>query len=212
MNHITSYLNETMQIISKINRESINDAKNIILKIRENKGRIFFLGIGGSAGNASHAVNDFRKIAGIECYTPTDNASELTARTNDDGWENVFVKWLEGSNLSGKDAIFILSVGGGNIEKGVSVNLIKAIDYANSVNASVLGIVGRSDGYAAKKANVCIIIPEINSKHTTPHAEGFQGIILHLIVTHPDILKNQMKWEGIHIMPSTHLKALRDKK
>lgn len=208
MDYTVEYLNEMMLINTKLafDFENINKIKDIILTIRKNKGRLFFLGVGGSAGNASHAVNDFRKIAGIETYAPTDNVSELTARVNDDGWENVFTKWLQVSDLNEKDAIFILSVGGGNVEKKVSVNLVNAIDYAKSVKANVLGIVGRDGGYTAKLADACVVIPTVNEKTITPHTEAYQGVILHLLVTHPDILKNEMKWESLSGLPVKKIK------
>ena len=160
-------------------------------------GRLFFLGVGGSAGNASHAVNDFRKICGIEAYTPTDNVSELTARTNDNGWESVFVDWLKGSKFNSKDGIFVLSVGGGNIEKNISVNLVHALDYAKEVGARIFGIVGRDGGYTSKVAHACIIVPTVNPETVTSHTESFQGILLHLIVSHPALKVSEMKWESV---------------
>lgn len=170
---------------------------DIISEVKKNDGRIFFLGVGGSAGNASHAVNDFRKIAGIECYSPTDNVSELTARVNDDGWDTSFVNWLIGSRLGSKDCVFIFSVGGGNIEKNVSVNLVNAAKYAKEKGARVIGIVGKDGGYTAKVADACVIIPVVNEDSITPHTESFQGTIWHLIVTHPSIKSNEMKWESV---------------
>jgi D-sedoheptulose 7-phosphate isomerase len=164
------------------------------LDVRKNGGRLFFLGVGGSAGNASHAVNDFRKLAGFESYSPTDNVSELTARTNDEGWNTVFSGWLKVSKLDSKDCLFVLSVGGGDKGKQVSVNLCEAIDYAQDVGARVISIVGKRQGYAASASTVCLIIPEVNSKHVTPHSESFQTVIWHLLVSHPDLQINGTKW------------------
>ena len=155
------------------------------------------MGVGGSAGNASHAVNDFRKIAGIESYAPTDNVSELTARINDDGWDTCYANWLRGSRLSPKDAIFILSVGGGNTENRISINLVEAMKYARQVGAKVFGIVGRDGGYTAQIADACVIIPSVNSTTVTAHTEAFQAVVWHMIVSHPDVLANQMKWETV---------------
>jgi D-sedoheptulose 7-phosphate isomerase len=196
MDYIDRYFNEVLKIIGKLNRENILHIVKDLADLRKNCGRLFILGVGGSAANASHAVNDFRKICGIESYAPSDNVSELTARTNDDGWESVFVNWLKTSKLSSKDAIFILSVGGGNAEKNISVNLIKAIDYANESKAKILGIVGKDGGYTARNASNCVIIPVISEDTITPHSEAFQSVVLHLIVSHPDLKENQMKWES----------------
>ncbi|MDP2972804.1 MAG: SIS domain-containing protein [Deltaproteobacteria bacterium] len=168
-----------------------------LIDIRRENGRLFFLGVGGGAANASHAVNDFRKICGMEAYTPTDNVSELTARTNDSGWESVFVDWLRGSKLNSRDAIFVLSVGGGNSEKNVSVNLIRALDYAKGVGAKIFGIVGRDGGFTAKMADACVIIPTVNPETITPHTESFQSVLLHLIVSHPSLKVSEMKWESV---------------
>ena len=169
----------------------------IILDIRRNHGRLFFLGVGGSAGNASHAVNDFRKIAGIESYSPCDNVSELTARTNDDGWESVFVEWLKGSHLNNQDGVFVLSVGGGNQEKNVSVNLVRALEYAKKTGAKIVGIVGRDGGYTGKTADACVIVPTVNTATVTAHTEAFQAVIWHLIVSDPRMRATEMKWESI---------------
>jgi D-sedoheptulose 7-phosphate isomerase len=196
MEYIDRYFNEVLKIIGKLNRENILHIVKDLAYLRKNDGRLFILGVGGSAANASHAVNDFRKICGIESYTPSDNVSELTARTNDDGWESVFVNWLKTCKLSSKDAIFILSVGGGNAEKNISVNLIKAIDYAKDSKAKILGIVGKDGGYTARNASNCVIIPVISDDTITPHSEAFQSVVLHLIVSHPDLKENQMKWES----------------
>jgi len=194
--YITEHLNESKKIIDLIDKKNIEGIVRIILNVKKNYGRLFFLGVGGSAANASHAVNDFRKIAGIESYTPIDNVSELTARTNDDGWESVFVNWLKCNKIDSDDCIFIFSVGGGNKEKNISVNLIHAIDYAKEKGCKIVGVVGKDGGYTAKVADCCVIIPVVNDESITPHSEAFQGVVWHLIVSHPDIKANQMKWES----------------
>jgi D-sedoheptulose 7-phosphate isomerase len=197
MNYIQEYLNEANQIIAQLDTEGIERMVRMLVDLRKKNGRLFFLGVGGSAANASHTVNDFRKICGIESYTPTDNVSELTARTNDNGWESVFVDWLNGSKLSENDGIFVLSVGGGNSEKNISVNLLKALDYAKEVGAKIFGIVGRDGGHTAKVADACVIVPTISPETVTPHTESFQSVILHLIVSHPDMKVAEMKWESV---------------
>jgi D-sedoheptulose 7-phosphate isomerase len=197
MTHVSQYLNEAKQIIDKIDRNAIEKMIGTLIEIRKNKGRIFLLGVGGSAGNASHAVNDFRKLAGFEAYTPVDNVSELTARTNDEGWNTVFVEWLKGCNLTAKDVVIVFSVGGGNAEKNISANLVRALEYAKMVKAKILGIVGRDGGYTAKVADACIIIPTVNPENVTPHSEGFQGIIWHLIVSDPRLKMIENKWESV---------------
>ena len=196
MDYIKKYLEQTSKIASMLDQNEINKAINILKSIRENKGRLFILGVGGSAGNASHAVNDFRKIAGIETYTPTDNVSELTARVNDDGWDSVFRNWLRVSNLNSKDAILVFSVGGGNIEKNISVNLVQALKLSKEVGAKIMGIVSRDGGYTKEVADCCILIPVMTAETVTPHAEEFQAIVWHLLVSHPDIQMNEMKWES----------------
>ena len=165
--------------------------------LRERGGRLFILGVGGSAGNASHAVNDFRKIAGIEAYAPTDNVSELTARVNDDGWATVFEEWLKVSRLSERDAVLVFSVGGGNEDKNVSPNLVRALKYAKNVKATVLGIVGRDGGYTAQVADACVIVPTVNPAHVTPHSEAFQAVVWHGLVTHPLLKRDETKWESV---------------
>jgi D-sedoheptulose 7-phosphate isomerase len=165
--------------------------------LREKGGRLFFLGVGGSSANSSHAVNDFRKICGIESYTPTDNVSEMSARVNDDGWDTVFMKWLQGSRLGKTDGVFVLSVGGGNAEKNVSPNIVKALEYARDTGAKIFGVVGRDGGYTARVADACVIIPTVNPETITPHTESFQAVVLHLIVSHPAMKINQMKWESV---------------
>ena len=190
------HLQEAREIIDAIDIAPIERMVPILVGLRETGGRLFFLGVGGSAGNCGHAVNDFRKIVGIEAYAPTDNVSELTARTNDDGWETVFVEWLKTSRLRPTDALFIFSVGGGSLEKNVSPNLVRALQYAKEVGAKVLGVVGRDGGYTAKVADVTICIPTVNPASVTPHSEAFQAVVWHLLVTHPSLKVGQMKWEG----------------
>jgi D-sedoheptulose 7-phosphate isomerase len=168
----------------------------ILTYTKSKAGRVFFLGVGGSAGNCSHAVNDFRKIVGIECYAPTDNVSELTARTNDEGWGTIFAEWLKVSKLSSNDVLFVLSVGGGNLEKNISPNLVEALKYGKAVNAKIVGIVGRDGGYTAKVADACVIVPTVNPENITPHSEAFQAVIWHLLVSHPSLKANQTKWES----------------
>lgn len=197
MNYSSQHLNEAIKVIEQIDAQKIEEMVKILFKVRENDGRLFFLGVGGSAGNCSHAVNDFRKIVGIESYAPTDNVSELTARTNDEGWDSIFSEWLKTSKLKKNDCLFIFSVGGGNLEKNVSTNLIKAIDYAKEVEAKILGVVGRDGGYAYKNSNSVLIVPVVNAENITPHTEAFQAVIWHLIVSHPLLKKNQTKWESI---------------
>lgn len=197
MSYILEYMQDVKTIAEKVDYIAIEKMVDIISDIRKNSGRLFFLGVGGGAGNASHAVNDFRKIAGIESYSPCDNVSELTARINDNGWEGVFVEWLKGSRLNCNDGIFVFSVGGGNREKNVSVNLVKALEYAKIVGAKVLGIVGRDGGYTAGVADGCVIIPTVNPGTVTPHTESFQAVIWHLIVSHPRLKASEMKWESI---------------
>ncbi len=197
MDYIRSYFDEVKKVVDSIDRGGIKQIVEQLIFLRNRGGRVFFLGVGGGAANTSHAVNDFRKICGIEAYTPTDNVSELTARTNDSGWESVFIEWLRGSNLTSKDGVFILSVGGGNLEKNISFNLIRALDYAKEVGAKIFGIVGRDGGYTAKVADACVIVPTVSPKTVTPHTESFQSVILHLIVSHPALKVSEMKWESV---------------
>lgn len=194
MNFINSFLNESKFIIENIDKQKVNSLISEISNLKKRKGRLFFLGVGGSAANCSHAVNDFRKICGIESYAITDNVSELTARTNDDGWKTIFSKWLETSKLNKKDAIFILSVGGGNISKNISVNLIEAIKFAKLKKSKIFGITGKKIGYTQKNADKCIAIPVLNNEFLTPQSESFQSLILHLIVSHPKIKSFSTKW------------------
>jgi D-sedoheptulose 7-phosphate isomerase len=190
------HLRETAEVVSKIDPALCERAVDLLANVRERGGRLFILGVGGSAANASHAVNDFRKIAGLECYAPTDNVSELTARTNDEGWSTVFAEWLKGSRLNEKDALLVFSVGGGNLEKNVSPNLVAALELAKERGSSILGIVGRDGGYTAKVADVAIIIATVNPENTTPHAEAFQAVVWHLFVSHPRLKVAQTKWES----------------
>ncbi len=196
MSFTQSYLEETQKVVAGLDVAAIDKMVDELARVRERGGRLFIIGVGGSAGNAGHAVNDFRKICGFEAYAPTDNVSELTARTNDEGWATVFSEWLKGSRVNGKDALLIFSVGGGNVEKNVSPNLVSAIQLAKQVGASVLGIVGRDGGYTAKEADACVIVPTVNPEHVTPHSEAFQGVVWHLFVSHPKLKVNRTKWES----------------
>ncbi|MBI2813965.1 MAG: SIS domain-containing protein [Opitutae bacterium] len=196
MSYSVQHLKETAEIVSKLNAADCEKCVAELRATRERGGRLFILGVGGSAANASHAVNDFRKIAGLECYAPTDNVSELTARTNDEGWASVFVEWLRGSRLTAKDTLLILSVGGGNLEKNVSPNLVLALQFAKQVGARVLGIVGKDGGHTAKVADACVLVPVVNANNITPHSEAFQAVVWHLFVSHPDLKVNQTKWES----------------
>ncbi len=201
MSYSAQHLKETAEIVAKINPADCEKCVAELRAVREHGGRLFMLGVGGSAANASHAVNDFRKITGIETYAPTDNVSELTARTNDDGWASVFVEWLRVSRLNSKDCLFILSVGGGNIEKNVSPNLVAALQLAKQVGARIIGIVGKDGGYTAKVADACVIVPTVNPNNVTPHSEAFQAVVWHLFVSHPDLKVNQTKWESVSAKP-----------
>jgi len=192
--HIAIFFSQVGLIADQIDKDQIGLMAKALLKIREKDGRLFFLGVGGSAGNCSHAVNDFRKLCGIETYAPTDNVSELTARINDDGWDFALAAWLKGSKLGENDAIFILSVGGGNLEKNVSVNLIKAIDYAKEKNAKVFGIVGRDGGYTKKVGDNVVVVPVVDEKLVTPHSEAFQAVVWHCLVSHPELQIEATKW------------------
>jgi D-sedoheptulose 7-phosphate isomerase len=196
MTFTEEFLNEVRCVTEKLDAAHIEAAAETLGAVRERGGRLFILGVGGSAANASHAVNDFRKICGFEAYAPTDNVSELTARTNDEGWATIFSEWLRGSRLTSADGLLVLSVGGGNLEQNVSPNLVRAIQYAKEKGAAVVGIVGRDGGYTAKVADVSVIIPTVNASHVTPHSEAFQGIVWHLFVSHPKLKLNQTKWEN----------------
>ncbi len=190
------FLQESVEIMQSLDATAIESMANGLREVRERGGRLFILGVGGSAGHASHAVNDFRKICGFEAYTPTDNVSELTARINDEGWEGCFSEWLKGSRLNKKDALLIFSVGGGNKEKNVSVNLIRSIDEATRVGAAVFGIVGRDGGYTAKNSQASVVIPPMFSDHVTPHTEGLAAVVWHLVVSHPALKVSETKWES----------------
>ena len=196
MDFIKRYLDEVHRVVDGISVEAIEQLVSGLAALREDEGRLFFIGVGGGAGNAAHAVNDFRKIAGFESYTPTDNVSELTARVNDDGWDSSFLNWLKGSRLSNKDGVFVFSVGGGSEEKNISANIVKALRYARQVGARIFGVVGRDGGYTAKIANACVIIPIVSPGSVTAHTESFQAVVWHLIVSHPKIQINEMKWES----------------
>lgn len=192
-----TFIDEAKEVLNRLDAGAIERAVSILAETRESGGRLFILGVGGSAGNASHATNDFRKIVGIETYAPTDNVSELTARTNDEGWATVFSEWLKVSRLRPSDTILVLSVGGGSVEKNVSPNLVSALQYAKSVGSKVLGIVGRDGGYTANVADVAILIPTVNAENVTPHAEAFQAVVWHLMVSHPALKRAQTKWESV---------------
>lgn len=203
MSYTTQHLQETAEIVSKLSADDCEQCVAELLSTREQGGRLFILGVGGSAANASHAVNDFRKIAGFECYAPTDNVSELTARTNDEGWATVFSEWLRGSRLNKNDCLLILSVGGGNLEQNVSPGFISAIQLAKKVGARVLGILGKDGGYTATQADACVIIPTVNPNNITPHSEAFQAVVWHLLVSHPSLKMNQTKWESVATVKQT---------
>ena len=202
MTYAKQHLAEAAEVINKIDVEAIERMASLLADLRARQGRLFFLGVGGSAGNCSHAVNDFRKIVGIESYAPTDNVSELTARTNDEGWETVFVEWLKISRLSPNDMLFIFSVGGGNLEKNISPNLVRALMHAKEVGAKVVGVVGRDGGYTARVADACVIIPTVNPETITPHSEAFQAVVWHLLVSHPKLKAAQTKWESASLEAS----------
>tara|TARA_Y100000310_G_scaffold21723_1_gene20968 strand:+ start:261 stop:872 length:612 start_codon:yes stop_codon:yes gene_type:complete len=195
--YVKAYMGEVSRIASEIDRDAIGKMVDLLNEIRNNQGRLFIIGVGGGAGNASHAVNDFRKIAGIESYAPTDNVSELTARVNDDGWDTVFSSWLKGSNINSNDGVLIFSVGGGSVENNISTNIVSALKLTKSVGAKVMGVVGRDGGYTAKVADACVIIPTINPETITPHSEAFQAVVWHLLVSHPAIKEYEMKWESV---------------
>jgi D-sedoheptulose 7-phosphate isomerase len=195
--YINSYLDETNEIVAKLDRGQINSMIGLLKKVRDDKGRLFIIGVGGGAGHASHAVNDFRKLASIEAYTPMDNISEISARTNDDGFHTIFSNWLLGSNLGKKDAVMVFSVGGGNAKKNVSANIVEALKLAKGVGAKIVGVVGRDGGYTAQVADACVIVPVVNPENVTPHTEGFQAVVWHLIVSHPKFQSQKGKWESV---------------
>lgn len=197
MNFTKTFLTEAAEILDRLDHAQIDRTAELLANVRDTGGRLFILGVGGSAANASHAVNDFRKITGFEAYAPSDNVSELTARANDEGWHSIFAEWLKGSRLHSRGAILVFSVGGGDLERNVSPNLVHAIQYANKVGATIVGIVGRDGGYTAQKADACVLIPTVNPAHVTPHAEAFQGVIWHLLVSHPLLKRSATKWEAV---------------
>ncbi len=194
MTHTDQYFNQVQEIASVINTGEIEKLTQALVELRERGGRLFFLGVGGSAANASHAVNDFRKLCGIEAYAPTDNVSELTARTNDEGWETVFAGWLKTSRITSNDAVFVFSVGGGNQEKNVSVNLIKGLQVASEAGATIVGVVGRDGGYTKTTGDVVVVIPTVDEKLVTPHSEAFQAVVWHCLVSHPNLQVQATKW------------------
>lgn len=196
MTYAQQHMREAVEIINRIDVGAVEKMADLLAEVKRQDGRVFFLGVGGSAGNCSHAVNDFRKIVGIESYAPTDNVSELTARTNDEGWATIFVEWLKTSRLRKEDCVFIFSVGGGNLEKNISPNLVEALKHAKTVGAKVTGVVGRDGGYTAQVADACCIIPTVNVDTITPHSEAFQAVIWHLLVSHPKLKVNPTKWES----------------
>lgn len=196
MNYIDQYVRESVQILKQLDTTAIERVLGLLVRVRTECGRIFFLGVGGGAGHASHAVNDFRKIAGVECYAPTDNVSELTARINDDGWETSYRNWLVGSRLNRRDALFVFSVGGGDAERKISANLVSALQYAKQIGARIFGIVGRDGGFTAHVADACILVPVVNPDTVTPHTESFQALLWHLLVSHPKFKAQEMKWES----------------
>jgi D-sedoheptulose 7-phosphate isomerase len=191
------FLGEVGQIVEQLDHVAIERMVGILAETRDRRGRVFVLGVGGSAANASHAVNDFRKIAALEAYAPTDNVAELTARTNDEGWGSVFEDWLRGSRLAPDDLLFVLSVGGGDLANNVSPNLVRALRYANERNVRIIGVVGRPDGFTAQVADACVIVPAVNPDHVTPHSESMQAVIWHLLVSHPSLKAAPTKWESI---------------
>jgi D-sedoheptulose 7-phosphate isomerase len=196
MTYTEQHLAEAGQILERLDRAAIERVVDTLAAVRQRGGRLFFLGVGGSAGNCGHAVNDFRKLAGFEAYAPTDNVSELTARTNDEGWDTVFAAWLKGSRLRKEDALVVFSVGGGSLEKNISPNLVRALQYAKEVGAAVVGVVGRDGGFTATVADACVIVPTVNADTVTPHSEAFQAVVWHLLVSHPALKANATKWES----------------
>lgn len=197
MTYTGEYIGEAIQILNRLDQASIERTVDLLCALRERGGRLFFLGVGGGAGHASHAVNDFRKIVGIESYSPSDNVSELTARINDDGWDTAYANWLRGSRLSANDGVFVISVGGGNAEHNVSTNLVRAIQYAKEVGAAVCGVVGRDGGFTAQVADACVLIPVIRPETVTAHTESFQALVWHLLASHPRLKAAETKWESV---------------
>jgi D-sedoheptulose 7-phosphate isomerase len=197
MNYTREYLNEAAEILRRMDLEVIERMVDLLVRVRQDTGRLFLIGVGGGAGHASHAVCDFRKIVGLEAYTPTDNVSELTARINDDGWETSYANWLRGSRLRKGDLLFVFSVGGGDAERNISANLVRALQYAKEVGAAITGVVGRDGGYTAKVADVCVLVPVVNPATVTAHTESMQALLWHLLVSHPKLRASEMKWESV---------------
>jgi D-sedoheptulose 7-phosphate isomerase len=197
MSYVAQYIQEATQILSLLDQSAVEHAADLLLELRERPGRLFLLGVGGGAGHASHAVCDFRKIAQIEAYAPSDNVSELTARVNDEGWDTCYANWLRGCRLNDADMVFVFSVGGGDAGKNISVNLVRALEYAKEVRAMICGVVGRDGGYTAQVANVCVLVPVVNPSTITAHTESFQALIWHLLVSHPKLRVSEMKWESV---------------
>jgi D-sedoheptulose 7-phosphate isomerase len=197
MDHVRRHLEEVRRILERIDKKQLQAIIQELIRLKKRRGRLFFLGVGGSAANCSHAVNDFRKLAGIEAYAPTDNISELTARINDEGWPDIFREWLKVSRLSSRDTVFVFSVGGGDVDKNISPNLVSALKYAKKVKARILGIVGRDGGFTARVAHACALVPVVNPAQVTPHTEAFQAVLWHLIVSHPDLKSAPTKWESV---------------
>lgn len=197
MDFIAGYLDEAAEVLARLDREAIKNVVDELCALRRREGRLFFVGTGGGAGHASHAVNDFRKLAGFEAYTPTDNVSELTARINDDGWETSYVEWLRESRLNSRDLLFVFSVGGGDAERNVSENLVRCMEYAKETGARICGVVGRDGGYTARTADACVVVPVVNPASVTAHTEAFQAVLWHLLVSHPDVQTKPMKWESL---------------
>ncbi len=208
MSYVKQYFDEAVTILRQLNQSAIERTADLLLELRERSGRLFFLGVGGGAGHASHAVCDFRKIAQIEAYAPSDNVSELTARVNDDGWETCYANWLCGSRLNEDDMVFVFSVGGGDATKNISANLVRALEYAQKVQATICGVVGRDGGYTAQVAEACVLVPVVNSSNITPHTESFQAMIWHLLVSHPKLKVAEMKWESVQAQTKVQRAAL----
>jgi len=196
MTYTGKFIGQAARVLQQLDQDSIEQVLERLIMVKAREGRIFFLGVGGGAGHASHAVNDFRKIAGIESYAPTDNVSELTARVNDDGWETSFANWLRGSRLNSRDMVFVFSVGGGDLERNISANLVRALQYAKDVGATICGVVGRDGGYTAQVADACVLIPVVDAETVTPHTESFQALVWHLLASHPRLKSAEMKWES----------------
>ena len=200
MNFSSTYLKEATQIIGELDIQAIEDMVRLLCEVRQRNGRLFIIGVGGGAGHASHAVGDFRKIAGIEAYAPTDNIAELTARTNDEGWETTLVESLRASHLTQTDMVFVFSVGGGDLEKNISPNLVRALEYAREKGSSIVGVVGRDGGYTARVADACVVVSTVNPNRVTAHTESFQALVWHLMVSHPDLQRAHMKWESTDLI------------